>query len=679
VKISTSHPTKHDNMQEDKSHLHIPKLWLFLGLAFSLGIIMWLIVANLSSTPAQVAVSSPGDSKTVAVDRTATPTTPVNETVSPTTTVSTTLPKFRWESGARQVYHYNLQTEIETNTNLLGDASSTNWQKVIAELKGTLNVRLFDKQAKTLFVGFQLSPAHFSLSGQQVAALENSLYQTFFLVLFSLEGVPVHFYFPKTIHASERNLVAEIVKSVQVITPPIQTAQWTRSEENATGKYEAQYTWQAGKKIYKKKLNYLSVTSSATETEDANDVSLTGHIINSDFQALLATQRSWLQAFSGTEKLEIRSQHGKVAKLALRISLRASYDPIDPSLAIWQANNDPKQVMLVFAGGKSPSSGAWDQLRQQKLRDKFAHVRLSDLTEQIVAFNAKAQSMGDMIPYLKELEDYLSAYPEAAAEIRNLLLQGGLSQRTTGMIINALEVVAHKEAQEALATIMLNHDSKHVVRQAIAAAGGIKAPEQVLVETLWLVAQQQAESSTALLALGSASHHLAQLGNDYEAAQIRQGLVAYLQAETADSWAQHIALSALKNTKNTELFETVAPYLEAEDEQVRATAHSVLGNFDDVESFEQLIISVTQDEAVKVRQSALDAVFHREDKDQAVEPIRQYLSKEPNQVVRRDMIRFLGDNKIDNPEVITTLEQQLRQETSREMIKEVYRALYKRD
>jgi hypothetical protein len=33
--FSTSHLTKHDNMQEDNSHLHIPKLWLFLGVAIT--------------------------------------------------------------------------------------------------------------------------------------------------------------------------------------------------------------------------------------------------------------------------------------------------------------------------------------------------------------------------------------------------------------------------------------------------------------------------------------------------------------------------------------------------------------------------------------------------------------------------------------------------------------------
>jgi HEAT repeat protein len=682
-------------MQADNSNLHISKLklWLFLGIVFGLGIFVGLIIAHLTNkqTSVPVAISSPKDSKTVSVDKTAPPTTsvdktatpitPVDETATPTKIVSTTLPKFRWESGARQVYHYDLQTEMETNTNLLGDASATNWQKVIVELKGTLNVRLFEKQAKTIVVGFQLSPAHFSLSGQRMQALEKSLYQTFFMAIFTLEGVPVHFYFPNTIHASEQKLLAEIVNSVQIITPTLQTAtQWTSKEENATGQYEAQYKWQAGK-IHKQKRDYLTVNSSTTETEGVNEISITGQIINSDYQAILATKRSWLQELSGSEKLEISSQHGKIAKSALRISLRASDEPIDPTLAIWQANNDPEQVMLAFASGKSPSSGSWEQLRQQNLREKFAHVTVGDLTQQIIAFNAEDKSMGDMIPYLQELEDYLSVYPEAAAEIPNLLLQGDLSQRTTGMIVNALEEVGHKEAQAALATIMLDNDSKneHVVRQAIGAVSGIKKPEPELVETLWQVAQQsEEESSTALLALGAASHNLANSGDDFEASQIRQRLVDSLQAETADSWKQHVALSALKNTDNTELFPTVAPYLEAEDEQVRATAHSVLENFDDVESFEKLITSVTQDESVMVRQSALNAVSHREDKDQAIEPIRQYLSEEADQDVRRDMIRFLGDNKTDNPEVITTLKQQVTQETSEEMIKEVYKALYKK-
>lgn len=676
-------------MRKDNSNLRIPKLklWLFLGIII-VGIIVWLINLMSKQSPVQVTVSSQEvtissqENKTIPVDEMVIPITTVDTmATTPATIVSTTLPKFRWESGTRQVYNYDLQIEMETNTNMLSNGSATNWQKVIVELKGTLNVRLFEKQEKTIFVGFQLSPAHFSLSGQRVPTLENSLYSTFFMVIFSLDGVPVKFYFPKKIHASERKLLAEIVNSVQVITPAIKTeTEWTNSEENATGKYKAQYNWQEGK-IHKQKLNYLTITSLMTETRGTNGLSLTGHILHSDFQAILAAKRSWLQELSGSEKLEIRSQHGTAAKYALQISLRASDDPIDPTLAIWQANNDPEQVMLAFASGKTPSSGSWEQLRQQNLREKFANVNVSDLTQQIISFNTKDKSMGDMIPYLQALEDYLSAYPEATAEIKNLLLQGVLSQQSTGMIVNVLEVVGHKEAQQALATIMLDNESKneHVVRQAIAAVGGIKKPDPMLVETLWKVAQQSDnESSTALLALGAASNNLAQSGDNYEGSQIVQGLVDYLQAETADSHNQIVALSALKNTGNTEIFETVAPYLKVEDVQVRATAHSVLANLDDVESFQQLITTVTQDESVMVRQSALNAIYHRKDKYQAVEHIGQNFSKEPDPDVRRDMIKFLGDNKTDNPEVITTLEQQLSQETSREMIKELYKALYKK-
>lgn len=601
----------------------------------------------------------------------------VDEVAHPST-LSMSVPQFYWQAGTGQVYDYRLHSQIQTNTHFLSKATDTHWQHIDSVLSGQLNVRFFTQQDNSIFIGFQLSPVNFSIAGQRVKTLETKVYQTFFLALFDLHGRPIQFYFPKRLHQADQKLLADMIRELQIITPAVMLLkQWTNAEQNGTGDYEAQYQWQNGQ-VLKQKVNYTHVTTS----EQSTDLALTAKVLHSDFKATLERKTPWLYALSGNEKLLVSSQHNPISKAEHQWTLTLSDASINPDLDIWQAVNNPKQITLAFAKGKAPIISSWEALHHQQLREKFANVPLETLTNTLLQANLEKQAIDKMIPLLTDLEDYLRVYPQASAEIAQLLQQPDISQRSTGMLINSLEVVGHPQAQQALVEIISNPaiENPHVVRQAISAIGGVKVPEPLLIDNLWqMVEKATPQANTALLALGSVNYNLSQAGNQTLATQVQQDLIDYLHNKTEHPQKQQVALLALANTKNPYLLTVIEPYLNATQPSVRAAANTALVNYDDASSLHYLLTSMTQDDVVTVREAALKTLTRREDKQQAVEPLRQYLPQEGDANLRKKMIRFLGQHKIENPEIVNTLEQQLTKETSREMIQAVYKALYKKE
>lgn len=587
--------------------------------------------------------------------------------------------EFNWIAGKKQTYQYSFFSKIETNTNLF-EASSEAWQTTNAELKGVLNARFFEARPEKFYVGFQLSPVQFSIAKQRLSPLEN-LYSSFFMVAFSKDGQPIEFHVPQKIHASEKELVTEIINGIQLILPSsVIKKEWVTRESNTTGEYTAEHILQENK-ISKKKTSYLTISSFSEEVDNGEMLDFKGNILKSHTEGIVSKKQAWIESLVSKEQLEINSQHGKVAKITSQISLHLSDDPINSKLAIWQANSNPDIVIAGFANSSENNISAWDELEQQQLRDKFANVKVSDLTRQIIDLNLQGKPMQELIPYLKDLENYLSAYPESSADIPKLLHEPNLSKGATGGIINALEVVGHHEAQQALIEIMLDETptNPQVSYQSLVAAGGIKEPIPDLINGVWHISEQENEyMDMALLALGSVGANLEEAGNSADAAQIRDNLIENLQNETEDSYKQKLILVALKNTKDTDLYDTVSPYLDTENETVREAAYSVLENFNDHTSFNKLLNSVVQDESPAVRQTALKAISMREDSSLAATTISGSLSQEPEAAVRKEMIQFLGQHKLENPEIIDTLKQQLSVETSTEMRKEIYTILYKK-
>jgi len=607
---------------------------------------------------------------------------PTQKTVVPTTPKQLSL---QWQPGDKQTYQYLLQAKIKTNISLA--ATTPSWQTVDLKIQGTLNMRVFERITQGYFIGFQLSPAEVTFSGQSVPQFE-ALFQTFFVAIFSFEGKPLHFHFPENISPNDQPLLVEIINAVQTIVPSHNKKQWESEEKHNTGHYRASYSISDKGKINKQKLLYTSVTS-----QNKNNLHQTNHALllnakikKSQFEIELAQKKSWLKQFNGYGEVEVYADSTIVSTNAYLINLMLSNEAINPNLDIWQAPDDPNEVLAMFAKQQGISKNVLANLEEQNLKKKFAHTNVKELTDNIVLAHLNNESPGEISAHFIQLAEYLRAYPEHARHILHQLQANNVLLKASATLISALQTAGTAEAQYVLADMISGAEivNPAYMFQGLITTTMVSQPLPELVDALWTRLENEeieGMSDLSLLVLGAASKNLQKSEESEQATEIDQRLFDYLQ-ENVDNENSHATfdeetvLRSLGNTGRTDLLPTVEPFFEAENPEIRAVAYKTLRHADDAQSREKLVTALREDAELDVREATLETLIKRPDNNQSVEPIRQQISNEPNEGLRTEMLRFIGANKTNNPKVVETLQQQLEIETSRHMKKEVYRALF---
>jgi len=584
-------------------------------------------------------------------------------------------PQFRWQANARQTYSYQSQVELKIDIGATLQAESA-WQKINSQLSGIFNARIFDTQKDRVRMGFQLSNVNFNMNGQTFPPF-TAVFGTFFLVEMSPAGKPLHFHFPRYINVTNQRFIKEILNSVQVVLSPDTTKKtWKTQETHNTGYYQAEYKRQPNHEIHKYKKDYLNITLQQANNDNFAQFNLNDRIENSKFTARLATQQSWLQDFEGKERIDFNMPTGKLVEMASHIQLTLSNYSQDSNLAIWQAANDFEKVLQAFAkatGDPSMSQDVLKILELEKLRSQYANTNLTTLVNALHGIDKKNISTKDILPYVRELKQYLTAYPEAALEMPTLLDELNPSQTIAAHLIGVLERVSTPQAQQALSTIATNEEQSRAV-QAIMSFNFVKDPQPEVVETLWQLADSEdsERADTGLLAIGSVLKN----STDYDQqAEVRDELVQRLQQGNEEQ--QATVLKAIGNSGDDSLLMEVEPYLKASEPELRRSAVQAMRHFDDPTSLEHLINAATTDEHREVRSAALQSLKGREDSVEAVTALTEYMPQETETKLRKNIIRFLGKHKNDEPQVVDSLKQQLEQEQSIQMRKELYKAIYR--
>ena len=609
---------------------------------------------------------------------------PADELASPTTTAATpTLRQFIWQPNARQTYRYQSKVDLKIDTNAASKDKAI-WQQINSQLSGILNVRVFDRYKDRIRLGFQLSAIHFDINGQNFPIM-NTLFGAFFLVEMSPEGKPLQFNFPRYIGVTNQLFIKEIMNGIQVVLPTEATATaWKTQENHNTGDYRADYqrSSPASEEVHKHKTDYMMVTlQQAGNNANSNQLELTDKIKQSDFTAHLATAESWLKTLQGKEEIDFNLSTGKLAEMASQIQLTLSDDPQDPNLGIWRAANDYDQVLHAFAtaeGDMSLSQDVIKQLELDKLRQQYANTNVTTLVNALMDTfgNKKSISANEIIPQMQALKQYLTVYPDAALEMPALLDTLNPSQTLAAYLIGALEQAGTPQAQQALSTIATNPKPEAQDRavQAIGSLNFIEHPEPQVVTTLQQLADgdDPERADTALLAMGSVLHN----SDAVQQAQLREQLIQRLRQQNGKGNTA-VLLSAVGNSNDGSLLAEVEPYLNASQTEVRTAAVQALRGFNDPTSLNHLVNAITTDTNQEVRGSALQALAQREDNSQAVSAIRQHLPQETEAGLRTNIVRFLGEHKAHDPQIVETLQQQLTVEQDRQMRKDLYNAIHR--
>lgn len=646
-------------------------LFVFIGIGIG------LYFGLPHTLPTSMELLEPIKKLTKPSDQLATPTTiRLDALATPSTTVDTL--QFRWQPSARQTYLYKTNVYIKVDTGATLKAKSA-WQEVSNHLSGVLNVRVFDRHKDRIRVGVQLSNVDFKLNNQDFPLL-TTLLGTFFLVEMSMEGKPLQFNFPRYIDPSNQLFIKEIVNSVQVVLPSSTTqTSWKTEENHNTGDYQAAYQRSSKGDILKHKVKYSTVNLQQND-QKANQLKLTDKIEQSSFTAQVATQQSWLQSLKGEERIDFNMISGKLIEMSSQVELTLSKQPQDPNLGIWRAADDYDEVLSSFAEAKgdvSLSQNIIDQLESEKLREQFANTKISTLVNILMdKFGSNEKfDINELIPYMQEIEKYLTVYPDAALEIPTLLENENLSQKLATHLIGALEQAGTPQAQKALGIIATNDKPEGGQRaiQAITSFNFIEHPEPQTVNTLLDLAgsKNPERADTALLAMGSVLKN----SMGVQRLQVREQLVQRLQTSAEN---RPILLKAIGNTGDEGLLPEIEPYVKDPQPYTRAAAMQAMRKFDDPTSLNYLIETATKDEHREVRGAALETLMQRQNNvPTIVKALREYLPQETETELRSKIISFLGKHKADDPQIVDTLREQLKKESNRYIIKDIYNAIYR--
>ncbi len=219
------------------------------------------------------------------------------------------------------------------------------------------------------------------------------------------------------------------------------------------------------------------------------------------------------------------------------------------------------------------------------------------------------------------LVNYLRKNERAPTELLRAIdrdLRMARLDETTQLVLWRLVIEAGTPAAQravmAAASDPGYHHGSHV--RAIMYASGFENPQPFLVEGMMDLHRDPSAVSKgdplgsvenmSLLAVGSLGHR-EKLDEDTRAAAAR-ALSGNLERARGNRAETALTLTAIGNSGNDALLDTVKPYLDSPEEQVRTAACESMRRMDSPAAQEQLIQAYGQDRALPVRESALRAL-----------------------------------------------------------------------
>ena len=513
---------------------------------------------------------------------------------------------FKWEIGTRQMYDFDLNTEVTIDYSVLPqiENSTISKKKISASIKGILNFRIFDMPSdwenvnwdEAVIAGFQLSPVQVTIAqehgveGKRAPELEIT-YETFFVVIFTNEGLPAFFYFPEEVDEEDRITLSEIVNSVQLYIPVEKVSKkWSNTENHANGSFQVEYLnndIDCGS-IYKETVKCLSLQNNIFKPED--DYNLKGYIIESGYKGGLSPENSWITSFYGSETFEIRVDNGApwyVSRNGVIMKLK-EFQP-HMTLAIWSETENAKEIIdnFIFLG-KDNQRTIWGNKKKVKQLEKISLVQLlEDIKDESGPMSDPIAGSEKLVAYIDNLKDFLIKYPEETTLIPDYIKNLRIKGDAVAKIILTMEILGTKQSQQALESIMTDQNQENDTRfKAVIAAGGVDHPEGNIMKSLFNLydlehdkrnSDSQILANASLLSLGFISNKFFINNNETQAKIINNTIINYLNSSD-DENEQTICIKALGNTSNPLIQTALIPYINSESESIRKSVFEALEN-----------------------------------------------------------------------------------------------------
>lgn len=566
---------------------------------------------------------------------------------------------FRWENGCQNSYDFALKTDTNFGRNFEHSYSLL--------ISGTLNMRVFIIDGK-LEGAFHYIPSEVLANGQRDILLEE-FYAIPFYINLSNFGAFDSFAFPESITTTDTDKFKQLVYGLETILPPNQS-QYTAVQKDQMGNHLVKYTRKMDKAV-KQKLTY-------TKGKNPGNRALQQQvdIKSSHFDFAPDKKGCWLEYLKGKEELKVsvgNDSSAFVTNAVVSISLKKR--PYISQDTVFWASSSPEDLL------KSYASRTWKkplrEIRKESALDKVLHSKTHTLESLL------ASILNDDENTIKLLERYLETHTDEISRIPDLIFSNELNDKTVAETILALGRIGSPEAQKALIEIWNNPAVDEGDRmQTLLAFTNLEKPptEEVFNALLFNIEDVQSGVpnpdliTTPVLVCGVIVKNIRDTHPD-KARKLNQSIIDQLN-NAANKDQTKILLLALGNSRAEGNVEIIEEYIHNDDPILRETAVRISGRYQS-EQLARVLLEILPDEKEPILQVGILESLRKQPLDlNDIYTIRDLLNTSPDNEVRAAAIETLGAQKSLNPtEIKEILKNSYQQETSRENLKKIIRAL----
>ena len=555
------------------------------------------------------------------------------------------------------------------------DSKDTAKLEIASHLTGTLNLKVIEENNYGHLLFGQFS----QLDYQPNNALEALFSQPFAFYIKNNGAIEIY---EKNISyaADTKNMLLQVLHYFQVITasPSLgeSSQQWQTKETDLIGDYIADYSVVKNTKprtLKKQKNNYLHINAlPAVFSPNSLQANIMQH--NSSFIVDNATPLPINVVAS--EQIELRRATEFVSDMV--VTFTAQITSIGKDIHFPQSLAALEQQLLLSTTEKPINLYAVSPDLSALSEGKKPNELLSLFLETYALSPSKARQL--VINYLRQHPEKSKAFVDTLYEQRKQL-----SDEEEVRLWALLAKAGHKEAQQAYIYALSNPEFEQVVQyRAISHVRFFKQPSAEFVEGLWQIQANLSNatsgnyrdnktlSSAALLALGTLTT------SDNIDTEVKNTILEILDdrlSSETNTMEVSALITAAGNTKNPELLDSITPYLQDENQQLKEKAFIAIARIPGDKSQTHIIqaYEALQSGDQKLQFVALNSLNKMPMSQESFSWVSKKALELNNPTESVGLIRILGNHIDTSPNAELTFRNILAQDPSIDIKSEIYR------
>lgn len=578
--------------------------------------------------------------------------------------------RYLWPVDGRM--QYTLRWDMTMQMPSAPLKTDQNWNESTHHVTGMLHARVFSRTPDRVEVGFQLSDVTVTFSGQSMSHLA-TLYTNPLIITMTCDGRFLSFEFPNALSTTERSMLEALYRPMEMVLtnkPTSPDTTWEAEQSDGTGQYRAKYAF-ASNEIIKEVQEYRLVHTNQGGTFSNVKV------LHSKTRFLPSRKHVWVDHMSLDDGL-VFYQKANTPSLSVRIQSTLQACPLveNPALDIWDAHTNQDILRSHWQRQVMREEAPWiADARHQRRKAFEAQGGVDRLTV--------PHPENEMVSpeQLKELSEYLKSAPDQCAGLAQKLNNTPAGNVSDMLLIHALELAGHAEAQKELLAMAQNAELSQMNRmRAIVALGGITRAEPQTIDALWEFWDRRANSDEDTLELGqTALLSLGIIANAMPNTNQAAGIISKISTELPEGLSYFdnmettaLLMQAAGNAASETLAPTLYDYLASDMPTYRSIAAEALLKYDDTVSQKALTSALSKETVTDIRQVMANTLAKQTSTPEILTEVAAYLPTEENAGIRAALCAMIGRNVKSTPEAEALLRSYIKKETDTSVLKVIY-------